>query len=465
MNRFFAVLLLAVLPGMAALQAEVPAEISRLQAAQTRQIDMPDEPMELRVLVGRSLVLNSPEPLGRVAVTNDEVATAIIITATQVLIHGQQAGTVTLLLWDQEDNVRSFDLRVMFDLRTVESMIRDLHPDQPIEVAQSGESLVLTGVVDSEAVMNRAVALAQAQATTVINLMSLDVNTDAVLLQVRFAEVDRSALSELGANIMSTGLFNTPGQFSTGQFGPPQPQQQGGITSSIGARLEGTETTFRLSDLLNIFFFRPDLNLGMTIRALEQKSLLQVLAEPNVLALNGEEASFLAGGEFPFPMLQGGGTFQGITVVFKEFGVRLSFTPQIDKHGNIRLRVAPEVSALDFANALTVSGFLIPALTTRRAETEIILKDGQSFAIAGLIDNRLTEIAHKIPGLGDIPFIGKLFRSRSFSQSRSELLVMVTPRLVRALDPHELPPGPTFPGPFLDEQKFDSGGKGARGDR
>ncbi|HUG43465.1 MAG TPA: pilus assembly protein N-terminal domain-containing protein [Acidobacteriota bacterium] len=465
MNRFFAVLLLALLPGMAALQAEVPAEISRLQAAQTRQIDMPDEPMELRVLVGRSLVLNSPEPLGRVAVTNDEVATAIIITATQVLIHGQQAGTVTLLLWDQEDNVRSFDLRVMFDLRTVESMIRDLHPDQPIEVAQSGESLVLTGVVDSEAVMNRAVALAQAQATTVINLMSLDVNTDAVLLQVRFAEVDRAALSELGANIMSTGLFNTPAQFSTGQFGPPQPQPQGGITSSIGARLEGTETTFRLSDLLNIFFFRPDLNLGMTIRALEQKSLLQVLAEPNVLALNGQEASFLAGGEFPFPMLQGGGTFQGITVVFKEFGVRLSFTPQIDKEGNIRLRVAPEVSSLDFANALTVSGFLIPALSTRRAETEIILKDGQSFAIAGLIDNRLTEIAHKIPGLGDIPFIGKLFRSRSFSQSRSELLVMVTPRLVRALDPHELPPGPTFPSPFLDEQKLDSGGKGARGDR
>jgi pilus assembly protein CpaC len=465
MNRFFAVLLLALLPGAAALPAEVPAEIGRLEA-QTQQIDMPDEPMELRVLVGRSLVLNSPEPLGRVSVTNDEVATAIIITATQVLIHGQRAGTVTLLLWDQEDNVRSFDLRVMFDLRTVEAMIRDLHPDQPIEVAQSGESLVLTGVVDSEAVMNRAVALAQAQATTVVNLMSLDVNTDAVLLQVRFAEVDRIALSQLGANIMSTGLFNTPGQFSTGQFAPPGPVPQGGVESSIGARLEGTETTFRLNDLLNIFFFRPDLNLGMTIRALEQKSLLQVLAEPNVMALNGQEASFLAGGEFPFPMLQGGGAFQGITVVFKEFGVRLSFTPQIGKDGNIRLRVAPEVSALDFANALTVSGFLIPALTTRRAETEIILKDGQSFAIAGLLDNRLTEIASKIPGLGDIPFIGKLFRSRSFSQSRSELLVMVTPRLVRALDPHELPPGPEFPKPFLEEHKFDSqGSKGARGDR
>jgi pilus assembly protein CpaC len=207
-----------------------------------------------------------------------------------------------------------------------------------------------------------------------------------------------------------------------------------------------------LSDLLNIFIFRPDINLAVTIKALQQQNVLQILAEPNLLTASGKDASFLAGGEFPYPVLQGGsvGGAAAITIQFREFGVRLNFTPTLEADGYIHLKVKPEVSSLDFANALTIQGFVIPALSTRRVESEMDLKDGQSFAIAGLVDNRLTEQLEKIPGLGDIPWLGKLFQSRSQSKSRNELLVLVTPRLVHALAPGQAPTGPTFPKPFLE---------------
>jgi len=207
--------------------------------------------------------------------------------------------------------------------------------------------------------------------------------------------------------------------------------------------------------LLNIFVFRPDLNLGITIKALEQRNVLQILAEPSLLALNGREASFLAGGEFPYPVVQTGTGLNAVTIIFKEFGVRLKFTPTIARDGTIRLHVAPEVSALDFSNALTISGFTIPALSTRRSETEIELKDGQSFAIAGLLDNTLTEVASKIPVLGDLPILGHLFKSRSQNRNNTELLVMVTPKIVKPLPPGQVPPLPTFPKPFINSGKFD----------
>lgn len=182
--------------------------------------------------------------------------------------------------------------------------------------------------------------------------------------------------------------------------------------------------------------------------------MLQILAEPNVLAMNGREASFLAGGEFPFPVVQGGSNFTAVTIEFREFGIKVNFTPEVLPGDRIRLKVAPEVSALDFANALTISGFLVPALSTRRAETEVELHNGQSFAIAGLIDNRFLESLTKIPFLGDLPLLGHLFRSKELSQNNTELLVMVTPTLVEAMDPDQVPL-PKFPKPFMDTDKFD----------
>jgi pilus assembly protein CpaC len=282
--------------------------------------------------------------------------------------------------------------------------------------------------------------------------------TGNILLEVKFAEVDRTAISELGINLMSLAGSKNIGTIGTQQFSPPQlantqTSSGNGTTQTVGQTgAPGVSSTFSLSDLLNIFIFRPDINLAATIRALQARDLLQILAEPNLLTSSGKNASFLAGGEFPYPVLQGTSTggSSGITIQFKEFGIRLNFTPTLEADGNIHLKVQPEVSSLDFANALRIQGFTIPALSTRRVESEMDLRDGQSFAIAGLVDNRVTEQLEKVPGLGDIPLLGKLFQSRSLNKSRNELLVLVTPRLVKPLTAGQVPAGPTFPKPFME---------------
>ena len=413
-----------------------------------------DVPTELHVLVGKSVILNSPQVLKRVSVSDPSIASAVTVSPTQVLLNGLAPGKVSLILWNEQERAMAYDLHVELDVVGLRDTISQLFPSENIEVSQSGTSIVLTGTASTKEVADRAVAVSQTQSKNVVNLLGvLQISSGGqVLLQVRFAEVDRAAVQQLGINIFSTGAANTPGAISTGQFSAPSVAN---VTGRIPGGIEGTQTTFSLGDLLNIFIFRPDLNLAVTIRALQQHNILQILAEPNLLALNGREASFLAGGEFPFPVVQTGTGLNAVTITFKEFGVRLKFTPSILSDGTIRLKVAPEVSALDFTNGLTISGFAVPALSTRRAETEVELKDGQSFAIAGLIDNRLTENASKIPGLGDIPIIGKLFRSRALNKSKTELMVMVTPKLVRPLAPGQVPTMPDFKKPFLDNNKFD----------
>jgi pilus assembly protein CpaC len=252
------------------------------------------------------------------------------------------------------------------------------------------------------------------------------------------------------------------GGTSTQQFTPPrfsQLQVQNGQLPS---------TTVSFSDLLNLFAFRPDLNIGTTIKALQERNLLQILAEPNLIVLEGKDASFLAGGSFPFPTITttptGGATAPVITVQFKPFGVKLDFTPTVTAQGAIDLKVAPEVSALDFANAVTLQGFLIPALSQRRAETEVILKDGESFAIAGLIDNRVIETLDKLPGIGDIPILGRLFRSHSTQKSTDELLVVITPHFVKPLSPEEKAKLPDMPATFLPTVVQEKGkAKGKKG--
>jgi pilus assembly protein CpaC len=228
---------------------------------------------------------------------------------------------------------------------------------------------------------------------------------------------------------------------------------------------EFANSTLNFADLLNIFLYRPDLNIGATIKALQQRNLLQILAEPNLIAVEGKEASFVAGGEFPFPVLQatstGGAVAPVITVQFRPFGVQLGFTPTLTANGAIRLKVRPEVSSLDFANSVNVQGVLIPALSTRRAETEVILKDGESFAIAGLIDNRVIQTVNKLWGLGDVPVLGQLFRSRVSRKTQDELMVVITPRFVRPLTPEERAKLPETIEPFLPtvaEEKAKKGG-------
>ena len=404
----------------------------------------------LRVMVGKSLLINTSERLRRVSVTDPAVADALVVTPRQILVHGRQPGEVSLLIWDELERSRSFDLRVDVDVSAAAEEEKRVFPDEQILVTPSRSAIVLSGHVSTEDIASRAGMIASAYSPKVVNVLTFGpVGAQEVLLEVKFAEVDRSTLSQYGFNIFSTGAGNTIFNTGTGQFAGPK---LGGITGSSPST-PATPTNVTVSDLLNVFFFRPDINLGAVIRALQTKNLLQILAEPNLIAVNGKEASFLAGGEFPFPIVQPGAGFTAVTIQFKEFGVRLKFTPVIMPNGNIHLRVVPEVSQLDFANALTISGFTIPALSTRRAETEFEMQDGQSFVIAGLMNNQITNVVNKIPGLGDIPILGTFFKSKSAQKSNAELMVLVT---ARKISPTLQPPAPPKnPQPFLNNDKFD----------
>src|SRR6201987_804705 len=416
----------------------------------------------LRVMVGKSLLINTTERLKRISVTDPSIAFAHPITPTHILVHGRTPGEVSLLIWDESERSRSFDLRVDVDVSACSEEEHRVFPEEQITVTPSRAAIVLSGHVSTEDVAKRAGELASAYSPKVVNVLTFGpVGAQEVLLQVKFAEVDRSALTQLGVNFISTGAANTVGTVSTGQFGGFGPQT---LTPGTSASASGTVTTSpgtTVNNVLNLFLFRSDINLGDTIEALATKNLLQILAEPNLIAVNGKEASFLAGGQFPFPIVQPGAGFTAVTISFKEFGVRLQFTPVIMPSGHIHLKVAPEVSTLDFANALTISGFTVPALSTRKAETEFELQDGQSFVIAGLMDNRVTDIYNKFPGLGDIPILGNFFRSKSLQKSNSELMVLCT---VRRISPSSEPiPGPKIPQPYMDNNRFDKQGGGKPG--
>jgi pilus assembly protein CpaC len=435
------------------LQSEPGAQQQGPPPSGTPTTTLPAQPGQgsapLRVMVGKSLLINTTERLKRISVSDPAIAYAYPITPTQVLVHGKSPGEVSLVIWDELERSRSFDLRVDVDVSACAEEEHRVFPDEQITVTPSRSAIVLSGHVSTEDVAKRAGDLASAYSPKVVNVLTYGpVGAQEVLLQVKFAEVDRTALTQLGVNFVSTGAANTIGTITTGQFGG-----FGSQTLTPGPNGNTTSTNTTVNNILNLFLFRPDINFGAVIQALQTKNLLQILAEPNLIAVNGKEASFLAGGQFPFPIVQPGQGFTAVTISFKEFGVRLQFTPIITPNGYIHLKVAPEVSTLDFANALTISGFTVPALSTRRAETEFELQDGQSFVIAGLMDNRVTDIYNKIPGLGDIPILGNFFRSRSLQKNNSELMVLCT---VKRVSPSNEPAeGPKPAKPYMDPAKFD----------
>lgn len=419
----------------------------------------PGESETLHVLVGRSLVVSSPARIRRISVADPSIVDALAVNPNQILLNGKAPGGVSLVIWDETGQSQEFDVIVDLDVRALADRVREAFPDQPVRVDVQKDAIVLSGRVTSKAIADAMLEMAKAASPKAVSLLTIPLPAapGEVLLQVKFAEVDRAALSQLGANLLVPS-GNTMAAVSTNQFGPatlsggflPTPGS-GVITTLANGTTTSTPAGFSLSSLLNIFLYNPQLNLAATVQALQQKNLLEILAEPNLLTESGKEASFISGGEFPFPVVQGGGagTLPTVTIQFREFGVRLYFTPILTPEGNIHLKVRPEVSSLDYSNALTISGFTIPALSTRRVESEMELKDGQSFAIAGLVDNRVTEIATKIPGLGDIPILGKFFQSRSLSKSRNELLVLVTPRIVKPLETSRSPALPVYPTPLM----------------
>jgi pilus assembly protein CpaC len=392
-----------------------------------------DRERVLMLTAGRSMVLTTAYDVTRIAITDPKIADAVVVQPREVLIDGRSAGTVSLIVWGAGRR-EQYDVVVDPGVTTLQQTFQTLFPGEDIRVAVNDDAVILSGQVSTNAVMLRAgeiVAATKANAK-VVNLLQLPGGnaSQQVMLQVRFAEVNRSALMQAGISFISNAQRFT-GRTTTQQFPAPT--------------IDDDKTVF--DDFLNLFFFDRREGIGAVLKALESKGYFQSLAEPNLIAYNGQEASFLAGGEFPVPIVQGGNS-NSISVQFKEFGVRLTFRPTI-AGDVIRLKVKPEVSSLDFNNGVTLNGFRIPALLTRRAETDVELRDGQSFAIAGLLNNVTQDDRAAIPILSKLPIIGALFRSKADRAERTELMVLITPRLVRPLDPDEVPPLPTRPKSFL----------------
>jgi pilus assembly protein CpaC len=371
---------------------------------------------------------------------------AVVASDREVLVHAMKIGTGTVVIWSKNGQRTAYDVTSEPDLEPMRRMLRQSFPDDDIDLRATRESLALVGRARTQAIADRALALVAASVKGAVSNLQVAVppSEKQILLRVRFAELSRAAAMEFGINLLSTGALRMPGSLTTGQFPSGSVNE---VTGHVPASSSST-SKFSISDVLNVFAFRPDVNLAVLIRDMESRGLLQILAEPNLVATNGKEATFLAGGEFPVPIAQSGANAGSVTVQFREFGIRLSFTPQLTPFGTVRLHVKPEVSAMDPSNGVTISGFRIPALSTRRIETDVELGEGQSFVIAGMLNERVAQDLARIPGLANIPVLGALFRSRAQSKAKTELLVVVTPEMAAPLD--SVPPIIEMPLPFME---------------
>jgi pilus assembly protein CpaC len=365
---------------------------------------------------GTSLLLVSPAAVQRYTIGDPGIAEVVVVSPTELLINGKGLGSTSLIVWEAGGGPKIYSLEVTIDTPALERYLSEALPGETIQVTASGNSVTLSGKIKDPVSVDRAVQIAEG--TGVAGVVNNLVSPPAVqvMLQVRFAEISRSNLKDFSAALRT---LNPQDLKSDGDW-------------------EGTS----ISDgLLRVLLSNPNANIEALINASITKGVLRSLAEPNLITLPGKEASFLAGGEFPYPTVQsttGGGAgvigAGAVTITFREFGVRLRFTPDITQSGAIRLKVAPEVSTLDFANGITIQGFEMPSILVRRTETEVELKEGQYLALAGLIDNSTIENVSKIPILGDIPILGQFFRSTQTRARQTELLVFVTPKLIRASD-------------------------------
>src|SRR5262245_10095075 len=395
------------------------------------------------LMVGRSAVVDTGAPIARVSLTSAEVADAMVTSPSQVLINGKTPGTISLFVWDRGGTLKRYEVTVQRDLARLSDTLAQLFPDEAITAQSNGRSIVLSGMVSHKDIAEKAATVAAGYVEKKEDVVSLlqvrdSGGSNQVLLRVRFAEVSRSALTELGVNFFTgpNGYKNVLGRVTTQQFPAPTFDNNG----------EQNKLVF--SDYLNFFLWDFKHDLGAVVKALQNKGLFQSLAEPNLVSESGKEASFLAGGEIPVPIAQPSNGGTTVTIMYKEFGIRLNFTPIINGD-RVHLKVRPEVSTLDFANAVTLQGFRIPARPTRRTETELEHQNGQTFAIAGLINNTLNKSMQKIPGIGDIPILGLLFRSEAAQKDRTELVVMITPEILPRMSPGVTPNLPRLAEPLM----------------
>lgn len=394
------------------------------------------ESIPVNVLVGQSRVINFDRPVGRFSVSNPEIAEAVLVTPDQVLVNGKAFGQVNFIAWEQSGGAfLVFDVYVRANLSLIDSQIRALFPKDDIRLSQANGSVVISGSVPNATTSTQVQSVVEAAGFKTVNMLSTPVKSATqVLLQVRVAEVSRNRMKDIGTSFTYQG---TPGQggylnSGSGPSGlsdpPAQPQPL-----CVGCGIVGGP----LTPALNLLLMGGN-SLAM-LRMLKTQGAVRELAEPNIIAMDGQEASFLAGGEFPIPVVQTDGARVGVSIVFKEYGVRLNFKPTVIDEDHIRLELSPEVSTIDFTTGVKFDGFLIPGLMTRRAKTGIELRDGQSFALAGLLDNREIKTMSEVPLLSQIPILGHLFKSKSFQKNETELMFIVTAQIVKPVNSDDLP--------------------------
>ena len=405
-------------------------------------------PQKLILTVGKSIIITSPEPVKRVSLAAPEIVDAMVLTPHQIYLIGKAPGTTNLTLWGVDNKVSAIvDLEVSMDTSRLKEMLHKILPEEKdIKVNYTHDSITLYGTVSSTSNLSQVLALAQSylpKEGKVINLLEV-AGVHQVMLEVRVAEMSRSVVKRLGFNFNSISSGGNIGLSLLGNLtGVPGglPTRIPGVGAKLpppgsfseAAKILGVPESITFSDSINsIFrFISNDTSWTVFIDAMKENGLLKILAEPTLIALSGKTANFLAGGEFPIPVPGADGT---VTIQYKPFGVGLNFTPIVLSNKKINMQVAPEVSDLDFSRAISMGGFVVPSLTTRKVSTVIELADGQSFAIAGLLKEDVREVISKFPVLGDIPILGALFRSSSFQKNETELIIIVTPHLVKPLD-------------------------------
>ncbi len=414
--------------------AMIPAGLALAQSAE-----------DLRLTVGKSVVIDYPSDIRTIDFSNPDVIDGNAVTTREIVLHGKGLGTTTMIVWSKSGERTFYNITVDYNVEPLRRLLKETFPSEEISVRTSRDSISLNGHVSSKAVVEEAVALSAPFAKNIVPNMQVG-NAPGIekqiLLRVKFAEIDRSKELQYGVNLLGMpGLTNIG--TTTGQFGGPA---LSGVTG-IGSTPNSNQTT--ISQALNIFALNPKLSIGALIKALETENIIQTLAEPTLIATNGKEAYFLVGGEFPIPVLQGGGNSGAVTIQFREFGIKLVFTPNITENRTVKLHLKQEVSTLDFADGVTISGFTIPALSTRRAETDVEMGEGQSFVIAGLVNNQEKDVFSKVPILGSLPIFGSLFKSRDEQKTRTDLIVLVTPEITTPLNATDPQPNVYMPKDFL----------------
>jgi pilus assembly protein CpaC len=434
---------IAALPVSAAVNAGIPHGAEAIQSSRATE--------RMHILVGQSTVLHNACAMRRVFVGNPAVLQTYNPSADEVVVTAKAAGVSSLVLWDTRGIETLYTVSADVDPEGLVEAIESAWPRHMIRVEAEGDRITLNGIVPTQEMAEAAAKMAALYAKTVVNSLRVQpVHGKQVQLKLRIAEVDRTRLEQLAINLARTSGSNL---FSTST-------QQAASTITQTAATNGGSTV-TVSDPLNLFFFNGAHNIGVTVKDLESKNIMQILAEPNLTTMSGQPARFLSGGEFPFPVVQPGGAGSApvISVTFKPYGVKVEFTPTVNDDGTIHLKISPEVSSLDYSNAISISGFTVPALSTRRTETEVELKNGQSYAVSGLLDRQVTDSLSKVPGIAQVPILGQIFRSKNLNHSVSELVIVVTATVVDPLENAADKPveEPAMPVPFLNKPKFDDG--------